>query len=274
MAYDQPIIAFDNLLDTSLINIVHGSLAEGASLAALNNADLLRPCTFMPDSTGWVELHIHIGQTVDCLILGAARNDVSGKLTGVTSLTMQAFMATHPFGFSAFGVGNYGGYMQVAGTQVLPVDTLSANSALYKFPATAHFISVRLLGTVGVPMVIPELFLGRTLTMPYLDYGYDPYNEVAANTLFVAESGREYARLRYRRVELSPSWSMIETALWAAVDNFRKRALETRQAFWFAWAPDSARTQVYLVRHTGNGAPFPMHSAKHRSLKLTLQEVI
>jgi len=128
--------------------------------------------------------------------------------------------------------------------------------------------------TAGQPWQLPELFLGPRLTMPFVEFGYDPYVEVFKGNTFNAESGRQFTTLHYRRVELKPRWRVIPTADAVAVDAFRENHLELRKPFWFAWKPDTARTETYMCRHKGETALMPISSAIHRGFSLDLIEAL
>lgn len=112
--------------------------------------------------------------------------------------------------------------------------------------------------TVTAEVSIPELFLGPRLTMPNVNFGYDPYNEVSDANTFQTEKGRQYNDVLFKRVELTPKWSILKPAEWAAVDLFREGAIEPRSPWWWAWKPDTAPTECYLVRHEADSAKMPI----------------
>jgi len=269
MALDQPLIAYDNLLSSSTLEMRIGALDAASSFDRLSNEDLLRPA-FFTSSGGVVEIGIYPPSAINCVIVGAARNDSAGQLKGVTGLTISAYTAQN-FGAGGFGAGGFGGYDLIKTQDFALADTIK--SRLLSFAAAGDLLVMTFTGC-DPTVAIPEIFIGNALVMPFIDLGFDPYNEVGNNALFVAESGREYARQRYRRVELKPTWANILKSSWADIDTFREYAIETRMPFWFAWSPDSAPSEVYLVRHIASSAPFPIQSAQTRRFALNLQEVI
>jgi len=123
-------------------------------------------------------------------------------------------------------------------------------------------------------IIVPEIFLGPRLEMPFIDLSYDPYNEVAKATTFEAENGRINEQLRYRRVELRPKWSHLIQSEYTAVDVFREAHLERRIPFWFAWQPDTSKEECYMMRNRAKSARMPFITQIHRSFNLDLVEAI
>lgn len=270
MDADYPIIAYDNLLSTADVRLRIGALDGASSLDKLWNDDLLRPC-FFQSSGGVVELGIYTTSPINCCIIGQDRNDSAGQLVGVGGVTVTAYTNDVGFGHGGFGQGGFGGYnpiktktFTVAGTQ---------RSKLLRFDTTCNLLVITFTGC-DAAVAIPEIFVGKALKMPLLSYGFDPYLESTNISLFQAESGREYSRLRFRRIELNPQWANVPHTMWTDIDTFRERALETRSPFWFAWAPTAYPEDVFQVRHVDGTAPFPIQRALYRRFALKLQEVI
>lgn len=270
MALDMPLLAYDNLLSTCVVNTRVGAIDNGSSLDRLWDSDLLRPA-FFTSSGGVVEIGLYPTSPVNCVIVGASRNDAAGQLVGTTGLEITAYASTVGYGAGGYGAGGYGGYNSF--TQVAHVLANTAKSRLLRFDVSATLIVLKFTGCAA-KVAIPEIFVGTALEMPALDYNYDPYLETGNTALFQAESGREYARIRYVRLEAKPKWSDVHRDLWAALDAFRERIIETRSPFWYAWMPDTYPDQVYFVRHAGNSAPAPIHLPNRRSFTLNLQEVL
>ncbi len=266
---DQPIIAWNNLLSGATVNVLAGALSAETPLSRLYDADLLRPCYFTPDGAGEVVLEIIAAQPVTCAIIGAARNDPAGYIAGASAVRFDAPSAVG-YGDMPYGLYGYGDTYTESVTHDLTGGQASRMLSLW--PTNTKLV-ITFTGVVG-QLSFPELFVGTPLVMPWLDKGYDPYDEVTNASIFEAESGREYARIRYRRVELAPHWGEVERELWDAVDAFREGVVELRKAFWFAWRPHTAPSEVYLVRHSDRRALFPILSAKHRSFGLKLKEVV
>jgi hypothetical protein len=204
--------------------------------------------------------------SVDCLIFGASRHDSAGY----RSLPKRVLMfAESGFGQGGFGEGGFGGSVldSLATSaenaslilQFQKVDAIRVTFSLFGLPDTAQ---------------IPYLFLGAGIHMPYIDMGFDPYQEVTYGMSFLAESGREYPQLRYRRMELSPRWSFVPKDSWAQLTNFREQSVELRGILWFAWSPKSSPSECYLMREDSKPLLFPYVSASYRSLSPKLVEAL
>ena len=128
--------------------------------------------------------------------------------------------------------------------------------------------------TAGAVFSLPELYLGARLEMPFVDFNYDPYIEKFQGNTFNSESGRQFTTLHYRRVEVNPNWAVVTIAKAVEVDLFREDHLELRKPFWWAWYPDTAPTECYMMRHNPNTAPMPIRTAVHRSFGLKLIEAL
>lgn len=266
---DQPIIAWDNLLPTAAFTVLSGTLNSDTPIERLYDADMLRPCYFTPDAAGMVVIQIVPTQALSCAIIGCARNDAAGFISGATSVRFDA-LSEIGYGDLPYGLYGYGDLYTETVTHDL---TGAPASRMLRFWSTCTQLAITFSGITG-QLAFPELFVGNVLEMPWLDQNYDPYDEVTGTATFEAESGRSYERLTYRRVELAPSWGLVPRDLWPAVDAFREGALDLRKPFWFAWMPKSAPGEVYLVKHTAPSAKFAIHSAKHRSFALKLREVV
>ncbi|MBA4381047.1 MAG: hypothetical protein C0406_00635 [Sideroxydans sp.] len=271
---DQPIIAWENLLQGATTNVVAGTISVDTPISCLYDGDLLRPCYFTPNGAGQVIIEIIPTSPISCAILGSTRNDAAGFIAGATQVVFEAEsicgFGTYAYGSVPFGAYRFGGNY----TETITHDLTGAPaSRLLRFMPTCTTLRLIFSGVVGA-LVLPQLWVGNPLAMPWLNLNYDPYQEVVGTAAFEAESGREYSRLRYRRIELDPSWDMIERADWPLIDDFREGALELRKPFWFAWMPNTEPTKVFLVKHVAQTAPFPIKSAKHRSFALKLKEVV
>lgn len=268
---DYPIIAYDNVMSTASVVLRKGELDSASSLDRLWDGDLLRPTFFQPDAALKVELELRPVSSINCCVLGADRNDSAGQLVGVGGVTMTSFSTGYGYGAGGYGASGYGGFDQIS-TQNFTITT-TQTSKLLRFNTTCSLLVVSFTGCDS-RVAIPEIFIGESIEMPLVEYGYDPYNEITNVSLFTAESGREYARLRYRRVELNPQWGHIPQSMWDTIDTFRERAIELRAPFWFAWSPTTYPDKIYFVRHVDAGAPFPIQRALSRKFALKLQEVI
>jgi hypothetical protein len=203
---------------------------------------------------------------LDCFILSASRHESAGYRTPPTRVRL---FAESGFGEGGFGMGGFGG-------SVVDKLTLSPANAceLIQFQQVN---AVRVTMTMfGLPAsaLFPEIFLGNAIKMPFLEMGFDPYHEVSTGQNFLAESGREYPQLRYRKMELTPKWSYLAKARWTELDAFREQCLELKAPFYFSWMPNTRPTETYFVRNNAKSAPMPYVNAQYRSLSLSLVEVL
>jgi hypothetical protein len=146
--------------------------------------------------------------------------------------------------------------------------TIFSNFYAYQYRMTISGL------TASSDIIVPEIFLGPRMDMPFIDLPYDPYNEVSKASTFEAENGRINEQLRYRRVELRPKWSHLIQSEYTAVDTFREAHLEKRIPFWFAWQPDTSKEECYMMRHRAKSARLPFITQIHRSFGLDLVEAI
>jgi hypothetical protein len=287
-ADDAPLIAYNNLFQQagSIIQPVLGAYLSG------NGADnnfanplIMKPAAgvvkiiWQPANTqyqngfgvsrngyGSYGGYIAAPNAVSCFILAASRHESAGYRTPPSRVRI---FAESGYGQDGCGLGCYGGSV------VDKLTTSAANaSELIQFqPVNAVRVSLWMWGLPAIA-VLPEIFLGQALKMPYLEMGFDPYHEVSTGQSFLSESGREYPQLRYRKMELNPRWSYLEQARWQALDLFREQALELKAPFYFSWMPNTRPTETYFVRNNAKAAPMPYVNAQYRSLSLSLVEVL
>lgn len=203
---------------------------------------------------------------LSCFILAAARHESAGLRTPPARVRL---FAESGFGEGGYGLGGYGGSV----VDKLTAQTANASELIQFQPVNAVRVTLTLFG-LPLNVVLPEIFLGHAIKMPFLEMGFDPYHEVSTGQAFVSESGREYPQLRYRKMELSPRWSYLEKSRWTALDTFREAALELKAPFYFSWMPNSRPLETYFVRNTAKSAPMPYVNAQYRSLALQLVEVL
>lgn len=273
MNTDYPIIAYKNLLNA--IGDGTGSYAftvgtENTSSPILNviNGDKVNPAFPVTDISGGLSIVFSLPTAISAqvFIMGADRHAVAGFKEASGSFTLdywdgiawQSLIA-----LTALSLEN------TSTIYKLSAHTLGLSGAVYQYRLT--YSSLPILSAVS----IPELYLGTVLEMAPVDYGYDEYNEIYKGSKFQATSGRLYKTLHYRRLEVSPKWSVLERAVYdIAINDFREIALETLQSFWWAWMPDTQPNACYLVSHDADKTAFPIVSSVHRSLSLKLVEEI
>jgi len=279
MLNNQPIIAYDNLLQGNVYTMLAGIDEPSSPLSNAWLWDMSRPALPVADANG---------------ILSFSVDTPTGVGFGKNAL-----------GFTPFGQGGFGG-LKVADTFILGasrnlpagyrftsghlqvladgVEVLSQTiynpintSVIYQLAdhsaASKYTITISML-TPNATAVLPEIFIGKSLTMPYVEYGFDEYGEVFAGSNFKAESGREYRSVRYRRLEQKPRWKHIEQSKAINIRAFIESALESAQPFWFAWAPASHSNAVYMMRHKGDTVKMPLSVGMRFDFALDLIEAI
>ena len=262
-------ILWHNLLAGAAYTVDIGTEEAGRPMSNVANLDTLRPAQITADPSGVAQVTWTLpgsigygvepfgfgpwgGQwPIEAIVLGANRHQSAGFRTpGLT--------------------------WEIAGLTIQ--DIWPDNTAVIvkpSAPVMTSTVTLKITGAAaGQLITIPELYVGPAITMPYLDLGYDPYREVSTAPSFKTESGREYLAVRYRRLEVSPRWSVAPSRLWAMLDYFREQVLEVRKVFWWAWSPDSHPTEVYLTRHNQPAAGMPWRSSVHRSFDLRLVEAV
>jgi len=269
MMHDSPMLCWKNLLVGSTYAITSGAEDVTAPLSNAWNADTLRAARVTADASGVFSAVVnpsfldvayngggfdHLPYAmwgIDAIVIGANRHDSAGfRTSGLTwSFAGESFVDIYPENKSFI----------IAKT----------------IPLAANMLQITLSGAAANQMIVlPELFAGQAIQMPFIDLGFDPYDERSNATSFKSESGREYLSLRYRRLEMKPNWSLVPLDVWGVIDLMREKTLELRSPFWFAWASQSRPHECYLVRHNGANASFPIHSPLYRSLSLNMVEVI
>lgn len=285
---DEPLVAYQNELQQGgTLTLTVGTEVVGFPLINAFDKNILSLCKVTPVA-GVVELnyvppynlyqngfgvggfgligfggYIQTPIPMSCLILGGARHSADGERT-VPLNTLISVAQT---------VG--GALTQVVNSNATALD-VAAGSKCYLFDQVqVANATIRLTFDPALTeIVLPELFFGDTLRLPFADFGFDPYHEVTYGTTFVSESGREYPQVRYRRTELTPKFSNIERAKWDAVDLFRENVTEVRAPFWFAWSPMTLPNETYLMREDGKDLAFPIAHTNYRNLTPKFVEVL
>lgn len=273
---NEPIIAWNNLLAADGVSYVmnNGNESTGSPVSNAFTWDILKTAIIESDVNGKVKFTVTLAagvvgfgeggfgaggfggaNSLDCVIFGASRHDSGGFRTNEGNLIVA---------IDSVEVINE--------ADIWPED----KSLIRRFDSTTGTeISFEFSGFAAYELVtIPELFAGPSMVMPFVDLGYDSYNEIAVGTTFKSESGREYPTLRYRRVELSPSWQNVTSSLWDSVEEFREGALELRNPFWFAWRADDLPTECYMMRNKPLSAPFKYRTQTIKTFALQLSEAI
>lgn len=284
MATNSPIIAYDNWLVTGSYALQIGRERADLPIGKAFDADLLKPAEVYPVA-GVLQFScakianvymrsFGVGRFGEfgfggflpaqatrqmVLVLGASRQDSAGFRSVPVRVVVTAYDAN------------------ATATVVLDsiVSGASNRSIIYKLASCigALRFEVRLEGLPSVAL-LPHIFLGEAVELPYLEMGFDPYNDVFYGSTFLAESGREYPQLRYLRMELNPRWSYLGREFWQDLYLLKEMNIEQRRPFWFAWMPDTAPSETYLMREDGKALALPFVSANHRSLAMKLVEAL
>ena len=247
----------------NITDVVYGSawVAVTAAGESLTSADAVT----------WV-LTASIGAATACTHITFADNEYkAGATVAVSALTV--IRSSDGITWTSEASGVIASTIASNGVSDIVEDNAAGTIASVKVIKSAYRLTITGLAP-GSPFLLPELFLGPRLDMPFVDYNYDPYIEKFKGNVFEAESGRQFVTLHYRRLELKPSWSMVPTVKSVEVDVFREDHLELRKPFWYAWRPDTTPLECYMMRHKAESATMPIKTAVHRSFKLDLIEAL
>ena len=277
---NEPLIAWNNLLAAAGVAYVmdNGAESTGAPVSNAFTWDILKTAIVEADAGGIVKFTVTLPAGAGFTGPFGAGGFGGGGFGGIPSLDTIIFGASRhdSGGFRTPATANY--IVSVDGTPILTeADVWPENKSIIRKVAlvSATAISFEFNGYAANELVtIPELFAGPSLAMPFVDLGFDSYHEIAVGPTFVSESGREYPNLRFRKVELSPVWSSVPTSYWDEIEEFRENAIELRNPMWFAWKPDDAPAECYMMRHKPISAPFRYRTQTIKNFSLKLSEAI
>jgi len=273
MTTDNPLIGWLNLAKNAQATVTVGTIRYGSNLN-----DAFEPTPDMPavlecDAAG--EVHIQftpdfrdkgwgnfrwgleplLGYTVDALIIGASRHDAAG------------------FHFESGAISLFADTTQILNTKFYAPKN---ESALFIIdPHTRG--SIYTLKLTGFPpnatVVVPLLFMGSTLRMPYLNFGYDTYPDKSHGEMVEYSAGNTWHINNFLRIEAKPRWDGIYDELWSSIDAFREFVTEKNEPFWWCAMPASEAWRCYLVKQKGD-IHFPIRDGFKRPLSLHLIEVL
>jgi len=266
MTTDAPIIAYDNLLVGATYTLNAGTEQTASPISDAATLDLTRPALPKTNASGVVEIEYQVNITVPTVfIMGAARHDNTAGYK-----TSYGTFAVHYWNGSAWVT------LITAALSAVNVSTIYklaahipvAVDSKYKYRLTYSGL------TPNSTISIPELFLGSCIEMPFLDFGYDEYNDVLKGNKFTSLSGRTYMVAHYRRLEARPSWSTVPRSYDQYSQVFREEVIEQAKPFWWSWQPDTSPNATYMVQSNVDHVEYPILSVVHRSLKLDLVEAL
>jgi hypothetical protein len=139
---------------------------------------------------------------------------------------------------------------------------------VYKYRLTISGLSA------DADIVLPHLFLGPLLTLPYIDLGFDPQQEATGGTEFPGGAGAVYENTRWRKKKSAPSWTEAISDDQADEIYFFLEHLEEKLHYYWFWAPETRPFEGYLMRHTGKEIKMPIRRGMYRSWKLPQEEVV
>lgn len=279
---DAPMIAFGNMLVGAVYTMLLGVDNPQAPLSNAWSWDTQKPALPTADANGvvsfsfvtplgvgygmdafsnFIEFGFHQGfggvVEADTLILGASRHLEVGRRFSAPA-TIEVFA-------DAMNILSVKSYASSNASEVLAL-------ANHTYPIN-YTITISGL-TPNFTANIPELFFGAVMRMPFLEFGYNEYGEVTKSTVFPAGSGRDHYSRKYRRMELRPKWKNIEPTLSFYFLLFIEQAIEENQPFWWAWAPISRPSEVYLMQHKGGKVNKPLRAGMRFDTSLYLVEAV
>lgn len=285
---DNPLIGWKNLLalgDDPIFTAGSDSVAN--PIANVFNGFTTRPALPITDGTGTVAIEfigLNSGDGFGAVGFGA------GGFGGVAfggSYKAELFVlgaARHnPAGYHFTG-GNIKIELFDDGTGAwftVVDEAISApenKSQMYQLAASVGKVSMARLTISGQAanssINIPELYLGPSIVMPFIDLGFDPYIERAKGNSLDISTGRKLKNVRYKRLEVKPKWSSLTKSQYTEVDLFREDVIENADKFWWIWSPEDHSQEVYLVQHDSEIAPMPFVRQTIRSFSLNIVEAL
>jgi len=121
--------------------------------------------------------------------------------------------------------------------------------------------------------IIPELFYGNTLQMPYPELGIDPTADIADFSTFKSVSGMRYDYTHFVKWSERVHWKYIDTGMAGFIEWFRENSLEKMAPFWWIYNPESQPRPIF-VKHINKSARMPYQQAAWRDFSLNLEEVL
>jgi len=127
--------------------------------------------------------------------------------------------------------------------------------------------------TVNSDFLVPEIFIGDSVTIGHVNYGTDPESLRSGIKKFNSENGRVVENILYRRLELSFGLDVIDSARVVDIKLFRDYIYSTRSPIWFMFKPDTDGYATYLMKVDGD-IDLPIHSPVHRSSAIKFIEYV
>jgi hypothetical protein len=284
---NKPIIAYDNQLVTGRTTYTFtagadgtGSPLSGALLQKNPQISILRA-----DANGTIQIEF---DTPPDYPYGQGPHGI-GYLGGFGSPQALLFGAhRHDPARQRFADGNVQlEYMDVSGwVTLLPaenilanVDQVSLHLLDYHTPDLVNDASYKYRLTItglaaNADVVLPYLFLGPVLTMPYMELGFDPNQEATGGTSFKGGSGAVYENTVWRKKKSHPAWHLTISNDKADEIYLFQEHLELKRHYYFFWAPQTRPFEGYLMRHAGKEIKQPMGAGMWRSWTLPQEEVV
>jgi len=271
--YKRPLSTSEFQNRRGWVSIDTGVESAGGEITEAATWDTLKPAIVDADEFGIIGIILWAyGDAPDLLIVGAHKHDSTGFR--FDQGTVSAY-STGPLGSGASVI--LVGTKSMAGNRNDPVLIKLADISTYSPYTSAGGRIYRIEFTGLAPnetYVIPELFFGKALELPPMDYNYDESLEEWKGVSFTAENGRIYESALSRRYKADPVWGVLPESYAAAIETFREEHLEERRPFWWAWRPDTYDTQVYLMHHNARTAPMPRDTMAYRHFRLPMIESV
>ncbi len=278
---DQPIIAYNNLLQGANYNILAGVDDPGAPLSDAWIWDMSRPALPQADSAGVLSFSINTpsgtGYGVDAVGNFNAFGDelTFGGLQIATAMILGA-SRNNPGG-SRFS----GGVLQVQadGVEVFSRTIYAPQNASALFQLAAHpaaaTYTITISGlTPGATVRLPEIFIGPVMQMPFFELGLDAYGERFKETRFESGTGRIARSRRFVRIEKRLRWRYLDPQQQNTIRQFIETALESLRPFWLVEFPDSKPANAYLGFHSKDTSPLPLGAGMYVDFSLNFIEAL
>lgn len=276
---NEPRICYENLLQGDGYTIL---LGEDDTAAPLSNAWL------------W-----------DMSRIAMPRADANGVLSFTVNTPAGVGFGMDDFGFTPFGHGSFGGKvladvlilgasrnspggfrftggnLQVLadGVEVFnrpiyePINTSVIYSLTEHTAASTYSIIISGLSAEAT-VLLPEIYIGPSLLMPYIDQPFNANGEHAKRTVNEYATGRIKTANRFRRMEMNPKWSDIELAQQFEIHKWLENSWEAGELMWWAWSPQSKPTAVYMGRHHSDKAPMPFQTGMYADFAMKFVEAL
>ena len=278
---DQPIIAYNNLLQGVNYTVLSGVDEPSAPLSDAWIWDVSRPALPRADSTGKLSFSVNMPARFGYGVDAAGRFSKFGDSVSFGGLQIATALILGAARNNSGGVRFSGGTLSVLadGVEVFNQAIWSPKNTSTLFQLTAHppaaVYTIAITGlSADATVRLPEVFIGPVMTMPYLELGSNAYGERFKSTDFEAGTGRITRSLRFVRIEKRLRWRYLDSAQQNEIKLFVETALERLRPFWLVESPDSNPAGAYLGYHKRDSAPMPLGAGMRADFSINFVEAL